>query len=520
MAKIKTLTAVGILILTFLAQIFGHLLLKNYMPNAAVGGVGFVLVALLFTYVLFIRRDVFGFILIVYICSHFSYADNQGGLWNLMTFGVLVIFFFVSDIQKQEGFLQKDYPMSILIGIFLLWNFAGWAIKNPMPLVSMLEGIAALLGFLLMFKLSSNVRITPDRVRLFLTVSFFMVLYQFAVALNQRYMLVDWNTPLIGNYSKFGSLLEGDELDNKEAITSGTLRHFELFGEYGLLLTCLLLPLLSASTTQKVIRFGSNRVVIMIFLCIAFIMLTSNRAAAVLLVLAIAFFYVLFAIRLFSSIDRVGNQAKVIIVVAVLVPIIGVYVGLDQIIKDFSDLAPRLAKLSIGGVVSGEDINRGELVSAGALRLKSESWMFGYGYGIPQSNQWAWFGVDTFKHDVGVTDLHSLYLSLPELFGWVGSLAFVSMIVITEFRLFIVSLKYRRKNSFLLVLALGFTMFWGVFLVNEYKISIFRNPNYQMLFWIWLGLSNSLVKTIYLEKLSSVQLSPLPFQFSNRSKTI
>jgi hypothetical protein len=60
-------------------------------------------------------------------------------------------------------------------------------------------------------------------------------------------------------------------------------------------------------------------------------------------------------------------------------------------------------------------------------------------------------------------------------------------------------MQHRRKKSFLVALAAGFTMFWAIFLMNEYKISILRNPNYHMLFWIWLGLANSTVKTIHAE---------------------
>lgn len=498
MAKNHTLTATGILVVTFLAQVAGHLLLKNYMPNAAVGGLGFLLVALIFSYVLFFRRDIFGFILVVYICSHFSYADNQGGLWNLMTFGVLAIFYLVAD-RRKEGFRQKDSVMLILVGVFLLWNVMGWVIKNPMPLVPKLQGIATFMGFILMFNLASNVVITKERFRLFLNITFFMMLYQFVVALNQRYNWASWNTPLIGGYSEGGSLIT-----YSAANSSGTLNHFELFGEYGLLLTCLLVPLLSSSFTQREVRFGSNRIVAMIFLCLAFIMLTSNRAAAILVVLAIALYYLVFATQLFSAIDRFGRQFRLIMAVAVLVPVIGAYVGLGSLEKDFASLVPTGGHFSVEGVVSGKDINRGGLVTAGLKRLESESWLVGYGYGIPRSNLWAWFGVDPHVRDVGVSDFHSLYLSLPELFGWIGALAFLSMIVITGFRSFSVAMRYRRRKSFLIALAVGFSIFWLVFLINEYKISIFRNPNYQMLFWIWLGLSNSIIKTIRYEKSNNI----------------
>jgi hypothetical protein len=86
------------------------------------------------------------------------------------------------------------------------------------------------------------------------------------------------------------------------------------------------------------------------------------------------------------------------------------------------------------------------------------------------------------------------------VYGWIGSFAFLSMVVITAVRLFRVSWKYRKRESFLMVLAVGFTMFWFIFLVDQYKISILRAPNYHMMFWIWLGLSNAVVKTIRYEK--------------------
>ncbi|NOU13654.1 MAG: hypothetical protein HOO92_06755 [Methylococcaceae bacterium] len=496
MEKTRALTALGILTVTFISQLAGHLLLKQYMPNAAVGGIGFLLVAFLFAYVLFWRRDTFGFILVVYLCSHFSYAENQGGLWNLMAFGMLSLFFLMSS-QRHVGSRQKDHVMSFLLGIFILWNILGWVMKNPLPLVPRLQGIAAFFGFLLMYKLASNLVITRERVRLFLTITFFMVLYQFVVALNQRYTWVTWNTPLFGGYSEFGSLLT-----HREVNSSGTLRHFELFGEYGLLLTCLLIPLLSSSSIQQEVKYSSNWILLMIFLCLSFIMLTSNRAAAILVVLAIVMYYLVFAVRYFSAIDRVSRQSRLILIVVLLVPVIGVYVGLDHLQKDFASLAPSLHRLSLEGFVSGKDINRGGTVSAAMQRLYSESWVVGYGYGVPRSNQWAWFDIDPYKlldvskTAIRVSDFHSLYLSLPELFGWTGSLAFIAMIVVTGFRLFTLILKHRRRKGFLMVLAIGFTMFWAVFLVNEYKISIFRNPNYQMLFWIWLGLSNSIINNI------------------------
>lgn len=490
----RVLTATGILIAAFLAQFAGHLLLKVFMPNIAVGGIGFLFITLIFSYVLFFRGDLFGFILVVYVCSHFNYADQQGGLWNLMTFGFLTLFYLFNG-QRSEVFRKKDISMSVLMGIFILWNFVGWVLNNPLPIIPRLQGVAALLGCLLMFKLASNVIITKERFRLFLTITVFMIIYQFLVAINQRHNWVNWNSPLIGAYSEKGSLINEISVNYHPA---GTLQHFELFGEYGLLLSCLLIPLLSSSFTQRDLQFGSNKVVVLIFFCLSFIILTSNRAAALLEVFAVTLFYVIFATRIFTALDRVGRQSRILIVLAVLLPVVGIYIGLDGLQEDFASLAPSMKNLSVDNVVSGKAINRGALYSMGMERLKSESWWFGYGYGIPRSNRWAWFGVDPETHDLGIADLHSLYLSLPELFGWFGSLAFIAMIILTWFRAFSTAILQPKRKGFLQVLAIGFTVFWLVFLINEYKISILRNADYHMLFWIWLGLSNSVIKTIRL----------------------
>ena len=487
MAREHSLSPLKILILAFLAQIAGHMLLRAYMPNVAIGGLGFLLVVMILGYVLFVARDAFGFILVVYICSHFSYADNQGGLWNLVTFGLLAIYLVVNP--HKEGFRRPDYLMIVLLAVFIMWNIAGWGTKNPMSLITRFEGVAAFFGFILMFNLSRNMVITKERMRTFLILTFWMLIYQFVVALNQRYYLVDWNTPLIGAYTEAGTAITYGTTRS-----SGTLRHFELFGEYAVLLTCLFIPLLSSSSTQRDLRFSSNRIIIMIFICLAIVMLTSTRAAAILAVFVIASWYLVLSLRIFPAIDRIGRQLRIILAVAVLLPVAGIYVGLGTLEEDFADLAN--TKFTIGTIASGKAINRGELTSMALKRMDQESWWVGYGLGVPHSNNWAWMGVDPARTEGGISDFHSLYLCLPMIYGWIGTIAFLVMILVTLFRLCGVSLRYRRRRDYLIVLAAGFSLFWVVFLIDEFKISILRNPNYHMLFWIWLGLSNSIVRTL------------------------
>jgi hypothetical protein len=83
------------------------------------------------------------------------------------------------------------------------------------------------------------------------------------------------------------------------------------------------------------------------------------------------------------------------------------------------------------------------------------------------------------------------------IYGWIGSVAFLSMILLTGYRLATTALRHRKRKSYLVVLTAALAIFWFVFLADQYKISILRNPAYQMMFWIWLGLSNALLKTIH-----------------------
>lgn len=484
----QPLTSLSIFAITLFTQIAGHMLLKYYMPNPAIGAVGFILIVSIFSYVLFYREDKFGFILIIYICSHFSYADNQGGLWNLLAFGMVTLSYFFGG-WRSEHTRQTNYLILFLLWILILWNILGWILNNPMPLAPRLQGIAAFFGLVLMFHLSSNVMVTRERFRLFLIISLYMIIYQLVVAINQHYALINWNTPLIGNYTELGGFIKKSIINS-----TGTLGNFELLGEYGSLMICLLVPLLSSSTVQKKVNFKSNLLILMIFISFAFIMLARSRSATVIAILTVIIYYTTFTIRPFSSIDKISNQLKLILVFIIVLPLVGTYLNLDNLTKKFGELSNE--KFTVSTIVSGKSINRAELIDLGLKRIESNSWLIGFGYGVPRSNRWAWFGADPEKKKINLEDFHSLYLTLPEIFGWIGALAFLAMVLFTSFRSLLISIQFRKENNWLLALSFGFTVFWLMFLVNEYKITILRNPNYQMLFWIWLGLSNSVIKTI------------------------
>jgi O-antigen ligase len=465
----------------------GHLLLKEYMPNAAIGVMGFLFLVVMFSYVVLVRRDLFAFTLIVYICSHFSYADNQGGLWNLLAFGMLVSYALIG--RRGERFRRSDPLVSALLIVLVLFNVFGWVIKNPVPLITKVSGATAFLSYILMFRMVSNLRMTEERVRAFFVVTALMLLVSLVIALNQRYAIFNFNTPLLGAYSA-----EHGRITYGSTNAQGPFRNSELFGEYAVLMLALLIPLLSSTATQRSLRMKVHTILLMVLASGAAILLTSTRAAAILAVVVIAINYFTFAVRPLAVLDAVRRQVWLILVVAVSLPIVGVFVGLKSLGEDFAEIADR--EFTIGSVVSGEAINRGPLIKHALDRLSGESWIIGHGYGTPRSNRWAWFDIDSTTRTTMPQGYHNLYLSLPMVYGWLGSLAFIALILLTGFRAFTHTLRYRRRRNYLVALSFGFVVFWLVFLADQYKISILRNLNYHMLFWIWLGLTHATLRTL------------------------
>jgi len=504
------LSTIGILFAAALCLLAGHLVLKEYMPFAAVGAIGFIAVAWVLYYVLFVRGDSFGFILVIFISSHFSYADNQGGLWNLMSFALILGY--ILTRRTRESFRRQDITLNIVLLVFVISNVAGWAFNNPMPILPRLLGAASFFGYLLMFRLVMDIRLSEKRTQQFLTITGLMLLYTVAVGLNQRYAFVNINTPLLGAYSAgHGAITYGS------TNAQGTFRNSELFGEYSVLNLALFIPFLCTSITQRILKIRLTTIIGIILLCIVGVLITSTRSAAILSVFTTLVYLFVFLPRPMRAIDASRRQFIMFAVGALFIVVAGSIVGLGSLDEDLSTLADR--HFSVKNIISGKSINRGPLVEMALNRIESESWALGFGYGVSRSNLWAWIGQDPARLDSTIAGYHNLYLSLPMIYGWTGSLAFLLLILITATRLVLTAWKYRREKTYLPVIALGFSVFWMIFIIDQYKISVLRNPNYHMLFWIWLGLSNAIVNTLKYRKTVAAE-STAEESIENESKRI
>ena len=111
--------------------IVGHLAINANFPSLPINFLGVAMVGMVLGYVLLIKRDAFAFILIIFICSQFRYANNQGGLFNLVSFLLLSIY--VSGYRVRETIKATDTVIVGLIVVLFAADMIGLLLKNTMP---------------------------------------------------------------------------------------------------------------------------------------------------------------------------------------------------------------------------------------------------------------------------------------------------------------------------------------------------------------------------------------------------
>ena len=151
------------------------------------------------------------------------------------------------------------------------------------------------------------------------------------------------------------------------------------------------------------------------------------------------------------------------------------------------------SKLNFETFISGEQINRAYAFSFAFVRLAEESWWLGWGWGVRESNALAWFPDDYIRSKR--VDYHSLYLSLPMIFGWVGTFSFLFIIYYTLKNNLYLIIKNGKQYSYIILVSMCFVLLISIFIINEYKINSMRWPQYFLLIWFWLGFGNSIINT-------------------------
>lgn len=470
----------GVLLLSLAILLSAHLSVKEYFPSPVfwVVGAGFIVVAGVVW--LLVSKDDFGFLLVMFVCVHFAFADNQGGLWSYVVCAVLLVATLFGH-KKSISLSSVPFSMRVLIYVFLIHQFLG-TFLNPYSPISNIQATVVVLSQVLIFYYSASRQITDLNLKRLLSVGFFVVFWVFVIGLNQHFHWVVINSPLLPTmFRKVGMLT---------SIPLGPFGNSELFSEYFCIV--FLLSLLIVSHLKELRSLSVNKVwpLLIVFISPIALVLGTSRAAIILAVTATCLitFSNLIILPSMRNIKRTFILGTLVFMVIAVVLMMGSLVPLDAMKDKFSKLNP--SKINMDTVASGKGINRDSVYKAAFRRLNSESWWLGYGYNLPENN------LTSMGLRKDSADYHSLYLSLPIYYGWLGTACYLLLVVGTALRSYSCYLKYRKLEHLLVPLTLGFAVLWCIFLLDQYKITVTRNHSYFLLTWLWLGMTHAVVNSL------------------------
>jgi hypothetical protein len=449
------------------------LLTTNFIGNKNIGFlIAFPILIFTANYLYNCSSDHIYFSLLIFIVAHFTtYMNNQGGLWLILFFFTFVINYKKFEIKlKNQNKIQR-----IFLIILIVSNLAGLMFKNPMSILIKAQSFIVFITLICTYLYFSNLKLTNSHLKSLLLVWASLIILCFIVALNQKYLFI------VSPQNAFLPVRTNDEfVAYSTNRASSIINDYELFAEFSVLSLIIFLSYYFSNNDYNINkRFN----LIIILLCLLNILLSGTRSAIMISILAVII--IMMKLMLTRKVRHMLSLLGLIIIVVIFSLFLGNKIGLDVITERFNEID----KISSKGIVSGDDLNRNTVYSLGYSRIENGTWWLGYGYGIVESNRNAWFTNPKFEYP----DYHSLYLSLPMIFGWLGSFAFILLILSTMVKLITEHIK-RNLNSSHNSIIFGFGLLLFAFLIHEYKISILREVNYVMLFFIWLGLSNSIVK--------------------------
>lgn len=457
-----------------------HLAVKEFFPNPAfwLAGAGLILAAGLFCII--VLRDVCGFLLTLFVCAHFGFADNQGGLWAYVAASVLIIGLMIGRARIVRFGAVPMY-IHALIFVFLLHQMLG-IVLNAYSFVSNLQAIVITAAQILVFYAAASMDFSKANLRRFLMVWMGVAFWIFIVALNQKYHGIITQSPLLPQRFKIPGLMA--------SIPAGSFGNSELFAEYFCFLFIIALILLSHRRELSELKIRLLFPILTLLASLACLIMGSSRAAVLLAGASAAYLSVINCIVAPSrrNFFRAGVLLLVLGVALAALVSFGKFVALDEMLSDFREL--NVSKIDAEGVASGKAINR-SLFKGAFRQLDRGSWWIGHGYNIPENNT-ASLGLRK-----GESDYHSLYLCIPFFYGWLGSAALVLIVVMTGLRSYRCYFRTRKLGDTLVPLALAFAVIWGIFLADQYKISITRNPNYFLMIWLLLGFTHAIANTLY-----------------------
>jgi len=455
---------------------------SGYFPS----GTQYLFFTILFYYIL--KRDKSAFILIAFILSHYSYGFEKGGFWNHIIFLVLIYYYIQNPrhLRKLTGNRLSNFLLTILI----IFSISGLIINGYLTYhQNIIYGFISFFSYILMFIFASQIDFSQRILKLVIQTLSIGIVLMFLTGLNQRLSIITMEQSYLLGFNPFNY--------NKPYIESlSTLFNSELFGEYSMLLIGFFSPLFLSNKLYNSGKFNRVSIALIIIICSINLILARTRSAIILSVLLIPLITVI-SLRFYRIyLNNYIFYILTVILSSLIIIILGSYIGFSKSLERFDDV--NISKMTVSGVISGEDINREGRIAFGLYRLSSKNWFLGNGWNTSDINIINLSGhnvtinqMSKDTHDTGT--FHSLYLTLPIYYGWFGAIAFILLFLNIIIQIWHIIFRRKTVMNFNPSIYISFFLFWVLFLIDEYKIEMNRSPNYQMMIWILLGLSFALV---------------------------
>ncbi|RZK25895.1 MAG: O-antigen ligase domain-containing protein, partial [Flavobacterium sp.] len=349
--------------------------------------------------------------------------------------------------------------------------------SDTAPFGDKILGFTIFSGYYLVFFLIINYDFARYDLTRFFQVTICVVIFQLAVSIAQKLGIFSIDLPFLP------LLLTYDENIGSLSVSrvAGTFGDFELMAEYSAFIFIILTCLLLYKSVNKIVSY--KFLIATIFSLLILVLLTGTRSSLMLIGVAFGILFITHLRILFSY------RLWLTIVIA--------YFSFSFMVKHGDPLGlqlvfDRIAEIDLSGKgnqTSDEVINRDLTFQFAYDRIEEESWIIGKGYTTGEGYRKSLFGTQT--QTAEIRDYHSLYLSMPIFFGWIGSFILILLFFGSLF-FYANNMLRASKGSFAFYFSLGLLLSWLMLFVNEYKIQFIRYPNYFFLIWFWIAISINL----------------------------
>ena len=474
---VATNSAKQIILISLTSLIFGHFMITKYIPNEALNVLALIIISYFIFYHTLRKNDLFSFIMVMYFCCTPPFLNSKGGGFNMVSFTCVIMYILINKKLPTEKKL-KDTLFYILIAFFVLSSILGWLLNFTGSNSDLIYSLITFFGLVFLLLISSRLEITFSRIKIFLQINFFLIIYATIASINKYFHIININTFIMPIYGESDSYFEG----------GGLIGSSPLYGENSMILLLLFFVFILSINLTNIF----NKVTLYFFATLAFVNVFMSISRSVFLLsimgvlISVMFQYKLIKIK----IERIILLIIALLIISVSVITIVNYGGLSYVFNRVSEIENRnklSGGLSLERIINGSAFNREDAFREARYRFESkDSWLIGYGWGMPNNNRDAFY-VDT---TISRGSAHSQIFAMLFIFGWIGFVAYFGLIFRIIYKSY-KTLKNINSNNISKIMAYFFMIAFILFFLNEIKADSVSMPSYFGVTIIWMGLTYS-----------------------------